>query len=1791
LFSRAQPATSFDQDDDVTTFSSVGVTGCQGGEFSDLSSLEGCDVILGHLTIKNSAHTDLSVLSKLETIHAVEGIAQPGGNGLTIENNGELLSLEGLHNLRFVEGGISVKNNAKLTSTEGLGATLGHVGKNTFGTSVNIQGNAALTSTGQWNFFEGILAGDLSVTENTVLTQISFNNVNNVGGSVTINANPMLTDVGLQSLSTVGGGIEVNTNTILQTLAGLQISSVGTSSTGTSIAIRGNAALQDISGLSDLQGAITGAIAISGNSNLPNLQGLQKVLSCGVDAQGVSLTIEDNAVLASLDDLSFEGALAGSVSIMRNPSLRTMAGLQAISEIGADQMGDSLKIVSNTVLEQLVGFQGLTGNIPGTVTLAQNPALTDITCFDSVVGMGGLTISNNTALANIDGLSDLKAIVNGALVINNNPALTSLTGLSNMKSITGVNQQGTSLSITNNGALTSISALHHLTLVQGEIDVTGNTALKSVTDLIAGLVTAKQITVNDVQCVSTADTATILAISEASPSLNNPSSVTLCGDKLEAQAGDWTKTSTGSGTGYLCGGSTAEKQEKWEAWTESFGSSGLYMDVDTSECNFNNRQNYIASLTGDSAHWQLVGASSVHKATATSFRVYVWHPALRGNYLKYFATRYNWNLNWVAHTGKAGGTTQEYASGWKQVAGTDNALYLDVNTMRSAYTTEPRYVAALHGTHDHTQVQGIHSLYTPTKNGFRVFGVYPTAITPAEAEHNGWRVAWIGSESRLDSGYSTDDWTAYETNKDTSDKALFISVDTTASKLQGTPAYVTSITGSSHHWMVTGGGSVYDATSTGFKVYLDKAASPADAKKYNWRVNYLAVTESSPCVWSPWSGWGACSKSCGGGTETQQRYIATPAYHGGAPCVGVNHDWRSCNPAACAVDCVMTSWTAYSGCSKTCHTGYMLRTRSIATVPENGGKACEAQSESADCSEGDCPVHCSVSPWSEYGECTKTCVTPGSSTGVQYSTRYIVNAPANNGFTCPDLTKKQQCNTQFCPVNGENTVWGAWGSCDKTCGWGTQLRTRSQHVAPQYGGVLASTVLSMSRPCWADNCPVHCGFSAFGGWSTCTKSCKPNEDAVGTQFATREIWALPGYGGDACPSTKTVQECNAVDCAQDCTVSHWGAYTECTESCNGGTRVQTRNMIFPSKFGGLDCPLMSRTSDCNMHPCPVDCVLSSYGTWSACTQTCNEGTQTATRTATTSPLHGGKPCDALTATRACAPGPCPIDCDVSGWSQWSRCSLSCGTGSQSRSREIISQDEHAGDQCPDLTEDQPCNTEECAVDCVLSSWGGWSTCTKSCMTVDDNALETAHYGDHQHHSRGHQSRHRTIMRAPKFGGKKCGAMDDNQQCNGHVCPRDCVVTDWTGDWTPCSVSCHYGTRSKSRVVKIVPEFGGETCPDLTKTEECNERECAVHCDVSSWTTFGTCSKSCGTGTWTRSRSVTQFNNAYGFLCPPLDETRDCNVHHCPVDCELEAWGAASACSHSCGTEGLQYMTRLVRRPASSGGEACGPLEVAHNCGRVACPVDCELSVWSEWSTCSLTCGVGDMTRTRSEITSESNSGVVCGTTSETETCEMTPCPSHCEVSEFGAWGACSEATCGGGTQIRTRSVITHATHGGYQCPTLSDSQPCNTQCCPVNCVVSAWSGWEDTVAGSSVLTRTRTAETAPSCGGVVGDCANLVETSTWADQCTAGITYGAWSGCTRPCGTGHQYRWREHTVCSKTAIVKYHYKFRQGETCNRQLCTDPADALIVNPIVVPPAPKLSDDTSAIHRSIPAISSP
>ena len=251
--------------------------------------------------------------------------------------------------------------------------------------------------------------------------------------------------------------------------------------------------------------------------------------------------------------------------------------------------------------------------------------------------------------------------------------------------------------------------------------------------------------------------------------------------------------------------------------------------------------------------------------------------------------------------------------------------------------------------------------------------------------------------------------------------------------------------------------------------------------------------------------------------------------------------------------------------------------------------------------------------------------------------------------------------------------------------------------------------LTQSRACNMPACPppaLDCHLAAWAGWSNCTRGC-----GGGTQTRHRAIEVAPAYGGEACAATFQNRSCNPQTCPVDCVVSDFNDWSECTRSCGTGERVRTRTVEVASVLGGAACPALTVRAACNTFACAVDCDMAPWGAWTECTLTCGTGQQSRTRSVNVPAQNGGEACSTkMSDTRDCNDRPCPVACLLGAFDAWTSCSASCGGGRQMRERPIVTPPMHYGAPCPHRTEARWCNTSPCPQDCKLSYWGSFTEC-------------------------------------------------------------------------------------------------------------------------------------------------------------------------------------------------------------------------------------------------------------------------------------------------------------------------------------------------------------------------------------------------------------------------------------------------------------------------------------------------
>ncbi len=159
-----------------------------------------------------------------------------------------------------------------------------------------------------------------------------------------------------------------------------------------------------------------------------------------------------------------------------------------------------------------------------------------------------------------------------------------------------------------------------------------------------------------------------------------------------------------------------------------------------------------------------------------------------------------------------------------------------------------------------------------------------------------------------------------------------------------------------------------------------------------------------------------------------------------------------------------------------------------------------------------------------------------------------------------------------------------------------------------------------------------------------------------------------------------------------------------------------------------------------------------------------------------------------------------------------------------------------------------------------------------------------------------------------------------------------------------------------------------------------------------------------------------------------------NTGPVPVDCVQTALTATGPCSTRCGT-GTQCFTRQTLVSPANGGRACEPSIVCSTCNDVSqCAVDCVISAFGPPSQCSSACGFGVAVQTATVLVYPANGGKPCPSLTKSSLCYIQSCAAKqdCQWGNWSDWSTCS-VPCGKGTQSRTRSIALPSTGGGAAC--------------------------------------------------------------------------------------------------------------------------------------------------------------
>jgi len=196
-----------------------------------------------------------------------------------------------------------------------------------------------------------------------------------------------------------------------------------------------------------------------------------------------------------------------------------------------------------------------------------------------------------------------------------------------------------------------------------------------------------------------------------------------------------------------------------------------------------------------------------------------------------------------------------------------------------------------------------------------------------------------------------------------------------------------------------------------------------------------------------------------------------------------------------------------------------------------------------------------------------------------------------------------------------------------------------------------------------------------------------------------------GYEGEICALKKIRGELYKLKGGghsaffQDCEVSKWEP-EECTVACAGGTQVITRKVLAGAK-DGAECLGLEAIRSCNNQPCPVDCKLSAWSGWSKCSAECGGGLMQRLKEVKQAMKYKGVGCGKTKEAKQCNDQACEKDCELGDWTAWSECSKDCDGGTQKRQKFVKHAVEGEG-SCPDQwaverLEYKKCNQFGCPV--------------------------------------------------------------------------------------------------------------------------------------------------------------------------------------------------------------------------------------------------------------------------------------------------------------------------------------------------------------------------------------------------------------------------------------------------------------------------------------------------------------
>jgi len=760
----------------------------------------------------------------------------------------------------------------------------------------------------------------------------------------------------------------------------------------------------------------------------------------------------------------------------------------------------------------------------------------------------------------------------------------------------------------------------------------------------------------------------------------------------------------------------------------------------------------------------------------------------------------------------------------------------------------------------------------------------------------------------------------------------------------------------------------------------------------------------------------------------------------------------------CSDDCVLSEWSVWSPCSRTCSGGTRKRNRHILAYGLINCSSTELQEVETCNKEINCTSYKVY--YGEWSECNSVVL-------LNVSTSYCNNGTQTRTATCKFVNTTVTCPGYFgrdtsrqCTVCRNNCIKSEWyyTSCSTTCG-NDGYRLKYRIVLWQGENGACSNVDEDGREVIHEMCPTMPSCQNYmwvtSEWSKCYL---PIGENCGIGYKNRSIYCTNSsdhkfedfycmHNYDHLKKHVTFKNC-IIPCHDQCILKTWSKFGPCSKSCSDspGIRTRVRHVTLPLGAEGSiakNCPELNTENLVEEQQCDVpECMHHKWITssWSSCSadKSCGAGVQVRTITcikitANTTVFVNSSLCEQ-------SPSPpvhvknciieCPTDCTVSDWKNWGPCSAECGIGTTTRHRTILQASNVLGRPCPALQEVKICIQRPCG-EFMPSEW---STCV---ISNANNSIEYCGNG----------------TRSQNYSCYVDGHVSDDIFCNGTIpvtkfqdcflpCSGDCVLSDWSEDLTNCS-DCVDSSCNKMLTRKIwrQPLPSGKQCGSLIKTEFCSASS-NYYWHTGPWLSCMLFNEShlCGNGFHTRevkcirrpdNQMVPDYHCAK-IMSKPLHE-EPCDIK-CPVDCIVAAFEPWSVCNASCNMNNIQTRYRNIILYPNEYGRPCPHLNETRHCKvEINNCYTYHLSN-SQWSSCKLNTNgnyCGNLTKHRN-VDCKRNDGAFVGyekcadQNSNVSLYTEAPCtveckPDKCHYNEWSSWSSCTALETKNITRFQFRS--------------------------------------------------------------------------------------------------------------------------------------------------------------------------